>query len=204
MQPQEARNDLDYINRVIKQTQLRIDPHAFHCVHWGVIVLLWYPLHNLLQDLGHYSWLIALAVAALLLGFGLSAGREILLRRRPRMPGEDTHVVKQVLLIVYSLVFAGSALSALAPMLGLIDGRNVPLIWGLVYANMAFMMGVVYTREFLFSGVAIFGGVILAMIFSEYNGYILGVFMGFGMIVPGVIAERRVRRIVGEHVAEPA
>jgi hypothetical protein len=82
-------------------------------------------------------------------------------------------------------------LSAVAPGFGLIEPSNVPLLWGLVYANIAFMSGVVYDREFLWSGVAIFLGAVLAMAYQSYNGYILGPFMSIGLIIPGLRAERR-------------
>jgi hypothetical protein len=48
------------------------------------------------------------------------------------------------------------------------------------------------------SGVVIFVGCLIAMSVSEYGGYILGPFMGIGMIVPGLRAERRVRELQSE------
>ena len=81
------------------------------------------------------------------------------------------------------------------PATGFIDGRNVPTVWGIAYANTAFMIGVVYSKEYLVSGLVIFAGAILAIAMPLYNGYILGPFMGLGIMSPGVIAERRVRAI---------
>lgn len=196
MEPSGARRDLDFIRQVMERTHRRVDPHAFHCVHWGAIVLVWFPLATYFERIGHPRWQLPLALGALVLGFALSAGREMWLRVHPRMPGENTFVSRQMVLIVYPTIFAGSALSGLGPSFDLIAPSNIPIIWGLIYANMAFMMGVVYTREFLYSGVFIFAGVVLAIIFQPYNGYILGPFMGLGMIVPGLMAERRVRRLV--------
>ena len=101
-------------------------------------------------------------------------------------------------------LIAGLMLSVLAPATGFIDGPNVPIIWGLVYANMAFMMGVAYSIDFLVSGIVIFIGSAVAILLPQFNGYILGPVMGLGMIVPGLRAEARVRRILeSEPVAAP-
>ena len=50
MEPNTAAADLEYISSVIKRTQKRIDPHAFHFVLWGAIVLVCYPLLNYFQN----------------------------------------------------------------------------------------------------------------------------------------------------------
>ena len=70
--------------------------------------------------------------------------------------------------------------------------------WGLAYAGMTFTVGLVYRREFLWSAAAIFAAVLLAIALPKWNGFLLGPAMGLGMIIPGVRAERRVRRLVLE------
>ena len=72
------------------------------------------------------------------------------------------------------------------------------------YANLAFMTGVVYAREYLWSGAFILAGCLLAMVLEEWNGVVLGPFMGLGMIVPGLMAERRVRTLAREEAGEAA
>jgi len=203
MDPQQARGDLARIEEIVAQTRRQIDPHAFHFVHWGVIVLVWFPLGNLLQLRGGGAPLIALNVGAIVLGMAITIVREHLLQRHPRLAGENTFLTRQVVLIVYSLVIATMVLSAVTPATELIRGENVPILWGLAYAVIAFMTGVVYERDFLFRGVFIFAGCVLAMLFQEWNGLILGPFMGLGMIVPGLRAERRVRRLLEEKVGSP-
>ncbi len=194
--PGSAERDLEYIRTVLERTQERIDPHAFHYVHWGWIVLAWYPAANYFALSGRESWLLPLHLGSVLLGTLLSVGRELRLVRVPRLPGENTFIGNQVGLIVLACLGSGLVLSGVAPATGVIDGPNVPIIWGLIYAHLAFMTGVVYRREFLLSGVCIFCGVLIAMVFARYSGFILGPFMGLGMLIPGLMAERRVRRMV--------
>ena len=195
--PQPAA-DLGYIRDVLARTQRAVDPHAFHAVHWGTIVALWYPSATALRDRGLMEAAIAVHGLAILLGFALSIGREMRLRDRPRIAGESSYSTRQLIWVVYLGVGAGTVLSAVAPTFGLIDGRNVPILWGCVYSYIACMMGLLYHRQFLWGGVAIFAAVVAAIVLQEAGPYFLGPVMGLGMVLPGLAAERRVRRRMDE------
>lgn len=193
-----ATADLEFIKEIMQRTHRRIDPHAFHFIIWGTLVLFGYPLLNWLgreENLAAMRWV---GLAALAVGVVLSTAIEIRLSRRPRLEGENTFVSKQVMLIVFANLGLASVLSAVGPATGLIPGPYVPVLWGFVYANMAYMVGVVYAREYLFAGAAICTGALLAALMPDYGGFILGPFMGLGMIVPAVMAERRVARMRAE------
>ncbi len=199
-----AKNELAFVTDIIQRTSQRVDAHAFHAVHWGAIVLVWYPLGNWFGQRGMMGWYIGIGVAAVVLGTFLSVWRGIRVSRAPRLPGGNTFISAQICRITLGNIIAGFLLSVLAPVTGFIDGPNVPIIWGLVYANMAFMMGVAYSTDFLVSGIAIFIGSAVAILLPQFNGYILGPVMGLGMIVPGLRAEARVRRILeSEPVVAP-
>ncbi len=195
MDSENAERELAFVKDIMQRTSQRVDAHAFHSVHWGVIVLVWYPLGNWFNQQNMMSWYIGISVASLLVGAGLSVWRGARVARTPRLVGGNTFVSCQIARIAFANLIAGFVLSFLAPATGLIEGANVPIIWGLVYANMAFMMGVAYSRDFLISGVAIFLGCVAAILLQDYNGYILGPCMGLGMIIPGIRAEARVRRL---------
>lgn len=196
-----AREELRHLDQLLARTRSRVDPHAFHYVHWGIIVLIWYPLANALSLLGHPWWQIPVSVVALAIGISLSVLREKRLERNPRLPGEDTTLARQVAWISWAGVSLGFVLSGLAPATGFIDGANVPILWGLIYANIAFHTGVVYRREFFWAAAFILAGVLLAMFFQAYSGIILGPFMGLGLILPGLRAEKSVRALQAEAAA---
>jgi hypothetical protein len=198
MQPEAARDELAVIQDVLQRTRARVDPHLFHCVHWGAIVLVWYPLANYFQDQEQFGWMLRLGIAAVALGFVLSAGREFALVRRPRLEGDDTFLSRQIGLVTLFCIGGTMVLSGMAPSFELIDGRNVPILWGLAYAALAYMIGVLYDRAFLISGTLIFAASLAAIVLQPWNGYILGPAMGLGMIVPGLRAEARVRVLARE------
>ena len=190
-----AQDDLAYIREVVARTDRRIDPHAFHYVHWGLIVLVWYPLGNYFALEGNMRAVLWLGIGALALGMVLSTVREARLGRAGRLPGENTFIGRQVALVTLLTVGAGVVLSAVGPATGFIEGPTVPTLWGVVYATLAAMVGVVYRREFLVSGLVIFAAAVAAMAFPDFNGFILGPVMGLGLIVPGMMAERRVKAL---------
>lgn len=197
-----AAQDLDFIRDVVQRTDRRVDPHAFHYVHWGAIVLLWYPLSNWFQLQDNRTAMFVLGVAAGVLGGLLSTVREIRLQKKPRLEGENTFLSNQMMLVTFASIGGGIVLSAIGPAFGFIDGPDVPILWGVVYANMAVMLGIIYRRAFLYAGLFIFAGTVAAIIVPQYSGFILGPSMGLGMIVPGLQAEKRVKRLRAEDRAD--
>lgn len=191
----EARSDLAFIRDVMRRTEAHVDPHAFHYVHWGVIVLIWYPLSNWLCATDRVPASVGVSIGAVVLGIVIGAVREARLAKAPRLEAENTFVSTQVMWIAWINVGAGIALSSLGPALRIVASPYIPVIWGFVYANMALMTGIVYRREFIWSGLGIFVGCLLALKFPLVGGYILGPAMGLGMIIPGLMAERRVRQL---------
>ena len=190
-----AAADLDFIKQIMMKTNARIDPHAFHFVMWGALVLLCYPLLNWFELNEKFSWMLGLGVTALVLGSVGSAVFEMRLARKPRIEGENTFVSRQVTLIVFANIPLGVLLSSVAPAMGIVPHDQVSIVWGFLYANMAYMVGVVYMREYLLAGIAILIGTLVAWPTPHYRGFILGPFMGLGMIIPGLMAERRVARL---------
>jgi hypothetical protein len=193
--PESARADLDLVRGLVARAEMRIDPHAFHFVHWGLIVLVWYPLANVFERMGKTGWMVALGVASLALGIVLSVVREVRPRAGHRLAGENAFISRQVVWITAANIVGAVILSVLLPALGVLDGHHAPVVWGLAYANLAFMVGVVYRKEFLVSGCLIFAASLLALALPGWNGVVLGPAMGLGLAVPGWMAERRVRRL---------
>jgi hypothetical protein len=191
---EEPTADLDYVRRIVERTHARVDPHAFHFVLWGAIVFVSYPLLNWLELGGRRGPMPWVGGGALLLGTLVSTIFETV-NRKPRIKGENTFVARQVMMIVFSNLLVAFFLSAAGPATGFIPGPYVNVLWGFVYANMAFMIGVVYTREYLLAGAFIAAGTVLALFLPGRAGFVLGPFMGLGMIVPGVMGERRVARL---------
>ena len=191
----DPAGDLQFIRRILESTQARIDPHAFHFIVWGALVLVAYPLANWFDLAGRGDLRNWVGVGMLGAGILLSFLLEMRLKGRSRLEGENTHVSRQVVLLDSYHIGLASFLSAVGPWTGYIPGPFAPVLWGFTYASMMFTIGVVYTREYTVAGLAILLGAAIALFQVRYAGIILGPFMGVGLIVPGIVAERRVSRM---------
>jgi hypothetical protein len=192
-----AHSDLVFLRSVLERTQRRVDPHAHHFVGWGLVVLVSYPLQNLLELRGAPgSWQIAVGATALLAGIVSGVLGEMRVARRERsgeLTPEDPTFSRQVILVVWGALAPAILLSAFGVPLQLVPPHGVPIVWGFAYAALAWGMGVVYTAEFRWAAVLIFLGALVALRFPTYAGLVLGPPMGLGLLVPGLLAMRRVR-----------
>jgi hypothetical protein len=190
-----AIDDLQFIRGVLERTERRIDPHAFHYVLWGLIVFVWYPLAHWFQMQANLTAMLYLGVGSVALGSFLSGFLEWRRSRKAPLERENTFVSRQVGKVTAGALTAAIVVSAVGPATGMVPGEKIPVVWGIAYAVMAYNVGVVYRSEFLWAGVAIFAGSLAALALPEAQGYILGPVMGLGMLIPGVMAEMRVRRM---------
>ncbi|MEZ5988286.1 MAG: hypothetical protein R3F30_04040 [Planctomycetota bacterium] len=193
-----AAADLRYLEEVLERARRRIDPHSFHDVHWGLIVLLWFPVGNWLAATGRMTEFLVLGIAAIGLGTVLGMVGERRLARQPRIGGADEVLARKLLWVVVGTIVPGIVLSAVGGATGLLERGEHFLLWGFVYAVLAWMSGVLYHRDFMVAGAFIFAGSVVACFFPDHSGYILGPVMGLGMLVPGLRAERRVRALARE------
>jgi hypothetical protein len=158
-------------------------------------VLVWYPLANWFELRGDgRAVFIVMAVAVALGTLGSFLG-EWRVQRAPRLKSGNTRLAGQCVSLVWIFMGSASLLSAVLPFAHPGAGRFVPHVWGFSYAFMAMTLGIVYSREFFWSGLAIFGAAVAAIFLLPYWGFILGVAMGLGILVPGLLAERRVSRL---------
>jgi hypothetical protein len=201
----DAAGDLRFIRGVLERSGRVLDPHAEHFAWWGGIVLVWYPLGNLLQRADRMAAMAAVGAAALLLGGAGSYRIEARRAREGAGDAEDPDLARRVSRVVAGTLVAAGILSAVGPATGFVEGPRVPILWGLAYAQMAFTVGLLYARDFAWAGGAIFAASLAAMLLPGWEGIVLGPVMGLGMIIPARRATARVRaeREARERGAEP-
>lgn len=194
----DPNRDIEFIGQIIARSERRIDPQAIHFVVWGGLVMVWYPLLNYWQLQNKPQIISMVTGIALAVGILTSLIINAAMRRKPRLKAQNTHVSKQVGMMVSWFIGLGLIITAVGPWAEFISVHDIPTIWGLMYACMTFGIGVVYKKEFIGWAVLILAAAITAMFAKSYNGFILGPAMGLGLIIPGVRAEWRVRRLVVE------
>lgn len=202
MEPQQALDDLHFIRRVLEMTQRRVDPQMFHSIIWGTVVIVWFPLMNWFELEGAGRAQLVTSLVAIGVGMTASAVLGYRAGRRPRLKSANTRLAAQVGAVVATFVISGLILSFAIPSLVPGGERFIPHVWGFLYAFKLLVLGIFYSREFFWCGLLVFAGGICALAWVIYAGFILGVAMGLGCIVPGVIAERRVARLRSESLGQ--
>ena len=194
MERQELTEDLKFIRSMIERTQLRIDARAPITLTWGVIALVGFPMASWLADHGRAEQIDSLWFVLLwLIGAPLSAYFGWRAKKKSATLGGNSYVSRQIGWVWLVLVPNGILWSGLVRF-GLGMPQLMVFVWAAVYGIGLAVMGILYSREWLIAGVAVFASVPIAAFSLPQSGLILGVAMGLGCIFPAVIALLRERR----------
>jgi hypothetical protein len=190
-------DDLKFIRAMVERTHREIDPEAFSMITWGLVCMVIYfgtyflAIHKMFNCIP-YVLFPSLAVGGIV--GGISSYR---VSKRQKAQGMVSHIWKQ-LNWVWLILLPNAVLWSI---LGLFkDYFGGPgFIWAAVYAIALSITGIIYSKEWLFGGIAIFVAIIIASFVRPYSYLILGTVMGMACIIPAIIAHRRFRRSEKEH-----
>ena len=196
---ERALEDIELIKTMINRTKEAIDPAAPILILWGILVFIGNTLtHIFLSNaayhvyLGYTWWIIAV------FGITISAimGYRIGVRRFKY--GINYYASRKLAMIWTILIPVGVVWSILGPSAGIFPQESMSVFWALLYSIGIYIMGIFYSKEFLFGGIAIFLGTVFSVIFHDFHCLINGIFMGAGTIIPAVIAHKRFRKMLRE------
>lgn len=194
MKKVQAREDLQWIDKILSMTHRRVDPHLFHAIIWGAVVLFWYPLMNYFF-IAHPHLVMPTMIFFITVGAITSFAYEIRTAIKPRMKAENTQLSRQIAAIAWIFVGFGTLLSILISTVYPNNYSALYFVWGSLYFLMLATWGVFYSREFLWCCPFPLLGVVFALLWPHYAGFILGPTMGMGILIPGIIAEKRVMKM---------
>ena len=190
-QKQLAEN-LQFMRSVIEKTHRKIDPGWPIMIIWGLIFMIGFPalyylkMNQLDQWIWPIQWLLVVIGVGTTLYFGANA------RLRERKAGLIPQLSQQIYLIWFIL----TANAIIWICLGLFKdhiggfGFLITAIYGVGLS----MMGILYSREWLYGGIAIFAGIIAASFTEPYAYAIIGITTGLACIIPAIIAQRNYRK----------
>ncbi|RKY86427.1 hypothetical protein DRQ09_06185 [candidate division KSB1 bacterium] len=190
----KAIEDLKIIRNIIDRTKEAIDPGASILILWGILVFIGniithFILINKISSnyIGYTWWSIAIT------GFIISMfmGYKIGLRRYKY--GFNHYISRQLALVWTIIIPTGIVWTIIGPHFNIFtyESASVSVLWSMLYSIGIYTMGIFYSKEFLFGGIAIFLGTILSVIFIEIHCIIIGIFTGGGTTIPAIIAHRR-------------
>lgn len=185
-------DDLKFVRSVIEKTCRRIDPGWPIIITWGLFIMVGFPVLYFLKihQIDNWLWRIQwLLVAA---GFSISAYFVFKAVIRERKAGIISKLSKQIYLIFLILSVNGFIWTYLDLFRDHIGGFG--FLWTAIAGIELSMIGILYSKEWLYGGMAIFAGIIAASFTESYAYYILGIVTGLSCIIPAIIARRNYRK----------
>ncbi|MHC4666090.1 MAG: hypothetical protein ACYS9T_09065 [Planctomycetota bacterium] len=187
-----ADDDLKFIRSVIEKTCRKIDPGWAIMVAWGLIVMIGFPVAYFLKtrQLDTWKWPIYLLLLVISFCAAIYFGAKAALRERKA--GLISKLSKQIYWIWFILLANGTIWTCLGLFKDHIGGFG--FLWAAIYGIALSMMGILYSKEWLFGGTVIFFGILAAFFIKDYAYLILGLSVGLGCIIPAIIAQRNYRK----------
>ena len=199
MDKNQLAEDIKFMRRIVERTHRRIDPGAPIMITWGTICMIGMPGTQWLVNHGMQDWIGRMWIGLSAIGFALTLLFVYQIRKRELAHGVSSVISGQIGL-VWNILWPNGVLWTV---LGLYtDPYGGPgFLWAALYGIGLSMMGILYSKEWLIAGIAVFISIPIAKFALPYSYTILGVVMGLACIVPGMIALRRMRQWEAEDVA---
>lgn len=183
-----AADDLKFMRSVIEKTCRKIDPGWQIMVVWGLIIMIGFPVAYFLKTRQLDTWKQPIYLLLIAISFCVAVYFGAKATMRERKAGLISKLSKQIYCIWFILLANGILWTCLGLFKDHIGGFG--FLWAAVYGIALSMMGILYSREWLYGGITIFAGIIVAYFTEPYAYYILGIVMGLACMIPAIIAQR--------------
>jgi hypothetical protein len=193
----ELSENLRFMRSVIEKTHREINPGWPIMVVWGLIIMIGFPALYYLKTNQLDPWLRPIQWLLIVIGVGITIYFGANARWHERKAGLIPRLSKQI----YWIWFVLTANATIWICLGLFKDHigGFGFLLTAIYGIGLSMMGILYSREWLYGGIAIFIGIVAANFTEPYAYYILGIVTGLACIIPAIIAQRNYRKQEKNH-----
>jgi len=183
-----AADDLKFMRSVIEKTCRKIDPGWPAMITWGLILMIGFPVLYFLKIRQLDNWLWHVQWLLVVIGFSISIYFVTKAIKRERNAGLISKLSKQIYWIIIILSANGIIWTCLDLFRDHIGGFG--FLWTAICGIELSMVGILYSREWLYGGIAIFAGITAALFTDPYAYVILGIVIGPACIIPAIISQR--------------
>ena len=182
---------------VVEKSYRQVKPETHATIMCGLVSMTSYISVHVLATLDLRKWIKPLYLSLVAIGVCYVLITWLVVSRRQKKGGFVPLIAKQIawiwLIIVFHPVFWD--------MMGLF--KNIFCQAGFIYAmTVSIILGVVgvlHSKEWLFGGILVFAGMLLAFFVKDYAFIILGLATGAGCIIPAIIVDRNYRKWAKEN-----
>jgi len=192
MKNNELAENLQFMRLAIERTRRDFDPEAYVMIVWGLVCMIGYAAIYFLEKLQLYKWIWPVYLPLLAIGVCVSIVSGIRVSKRQKKAGLVPQISNQIGWVWMVVLAHGVVWSTLGLFFDFFGGPG--FLWAMVYSIALSMMGIIYSKEWLWGGIGIFVGMVVAFIMKDYAYLILGFAMGLGCIIPAIVAQKRYLR----------
>ncbi|MHC4131807.1 MAG: hypothetical protein ACYSSP_02880 [Planctomycetota bacterium] len=188
----DLAENLQFMRLAIEKTHKEVDPEAHVMIVWGLVCMIGYITIHFLVINQLYKWIWPVYLPLLAIGGCVTIVSGIRVSKQQKKAGVISQVSRQIGWVWCIVLAHGVVWSTLGLFNDFFGGMG--FLWALVYSIALSMMGIIFSKEWLFGGILIFAGMVAAFFIKDYAYIILGLAMGIGCIVPAIIAQRNYRK----------
>jgi hypothetical protein len=187
-----AADALRFMRSVIEGTCRRIDPGWPIMVAWGFLMMVGLPVGYFMKRHRLDTWKWPVYLLLLVVGCCVAIYFGARARMRERKAGVVSILSRRIYWVWFILLANGTLWTCLGLFRDHMGGFG--FLWTAIYGIALCMMGVLYSREWLYGGTAVFAGMIAACLTEPYAYSILGIVTGLACIIPAIISQRDYRK----------
>ena len=186
-----AADDIKFMRSVVEKTYKQVNPDTHTMIMWGVICLITYPaIHFLIKNqLFKWIWVVFLPLVAI--GLCYIFVTWILINKREKKAGFISYLKRQIALVwVVIMVMHGLTWSILGTAFNNYCAGDPGFLFAILFSIALSITGIFHSKEWLYGGMLIFVGTLLAFFINDYSCFILGLATGAGLIIPAIIVQK--------------
>jgi len=185
-------DNLRFMRSALEKTYRQVNPDTHVLIMWGLICMLVYTAVYLLVNLKLYKWIWPVYLFLIAIGICYTLIAVFRAAKCEKKAGFVPHLPKQITWIWIVMTSHGLFWSMLGLFNDFFGGPG--FLWALLLSFTLSVTGFLHSKEWLFGGIGIFAGMLLAFFIKDYAYIILGLATGAGLIIPAIIAQRNYRK----------
>ena len=195
-----SADDLRVVRSAIEKTYKQVNPDSHTMIMWGIICMICYPaIHFLARNqLIKWTWAVFLTLAV----FGLLYifVTWTLISKREKKAGFVSYLRKQLAWVwITVMVMHGLTWSILPTAFSNYCVADPGFLLAIFFSIALSITGIFHSKEWLYGGIGIYTGTLLAFFVKDYGYIILGLAAGSGLIIPAIIVQRNYHKKEKNH-----
>ena len=186
-----AADDLKFMRSAIEKTYKQVNPDTHTMIMWGLVCIISYPAIHFLIKFRLFKWIWAAFLPLVAFGLCYIFITFFIVTKRDKNAGFIPLLRKQLTWVwIIIMVLHGLTWSILGTAFNNYCAGDPGFLFAILFSIALCITGVFHSKEWLFGGIGIFVGALLAFFIKDYGYIILGLATGAGLIIPAIIVQR--------------